>query len=146
MIRIEAVGLMATLIVAAPGAWAANGEGRQGSEVPPLEKLGAGRDCTWARTIDDWEAVDRHHIILRGFGGNGERYLVRFAGTCLANPKFEVSIGVYSRDNRLCPYGGDALILDGERCTILDMWELPRQGARQAQDKPDGNPPDAPSR
>jgi len=91
--------------------------------LPPREKLGKGNDCTWARTIDNWTAVDRDHIIVEGTGT--ERFLVRFSGACIANPAFETAIGVYSRDSRLCPYGGDALILDGQRCTILNIWKLP---------------------
>ena len=95
-------------------------------DIPPIETLGRGNDCTWARSIDDWKPVDRDHILIHG-PGRRDRFLVRVTGTCMANPRFETAIGIQSSDEQLCPYGGDALIMDGERCTILNMWRLPQE-------------------
>lgn len=99
------------------------------TKIPPIETLGRGADCTWARSISDWEVVDRDHIIVKGAGK--DRFLVRFSGACIANPRFETEIGVVSRDSRLCPYGGDALIIGSERCTILNIWQLPPDEKKQ---------------
>lgn len=119
-------------MVALVMAWVAGGSAlaqdkreRPKTRIPPLEQLGRGNDCTWARTITDWEEVDRSHIIVRGAGR--DRFLIRFSGTCMANPRFETEIGVISRDSRLCPYGGDELIIGGERCAILNIWQLPEE-------------------
>ncbi|WP_162937341.1 DUF6491 family protein [Indioceanicola profundi] len=118
-----AVLLAAVLLAAGPVAAQDRAEGKP--RIPPKEQLGRGNDCTYARSIDDWEAVDRDHIIIKGMGR--EEYLVQFSGACIANPRFEHEIGVVSRDSRLCPYGGDALIIGGERCTILNIWQLPQK-------------------
>jgi len=123
--RVLAVGaiLSGLLVPAAPSPASAKDER---AALPPVETLGSGNECTWARTIKNWKAVDREHIIIDGAANT--RYLVRLDGTCFANPRFEIAIGVYSRDSRLCPYGGDSLIIDGEHCTIVNIWKLPGKG------------------
>ncbi|WP_162937672.1 hypothetical protein [Indioceanicola profundi] len=63
-------------------------------------------------------------------GSGTERHLVRFSGACIANPRFEIAVGFESRDFQICPYGQDALMIDGQRCTI---WELPPEGAKTQQ-------------
>ncbi|ACI98994.1 hypothetical protein RC1_1591 [Rhodospirillum centenum SW] len=87
--------------------------------------------CTWARNVDDWQPVDRDHVIIRS--GVRDRYLVRFSGACFGDPKYETAIGVVTRSSQLCGYGGDALIIDGQRCTVLEMWEV-------TQEQPEGSP------
>lgn len=67
-------------------------------------------------------------------GGNGtERYFVRYSGACIANPRSEIAVGFESRDFQTCPYGLDALMIDGQRCTIWDIWDLPPEGANTQQ-------------
>ena len=123
------IGLVGALVAPAlaqettPDLAAAPAVAKEWDGLPAPEALGKGNDCTWARTIDDWDHVDRDHIIVKS--GMRQRFLVRFSGTCTVNPAFGLEIGVVSRDSQLCPYGGDALIIDGERCTILNIWKLP---------------------
>lgn len=125
--RLAIRGLIALTMAAAVTGSALAQEQRQRPKaaIPPIEQLGRGNDCTWARAITDWEEVDRNHIVVRGAGR--DRFLIRFSGACTANPRFEREIGVISRDSRLCPYGGDELIIGGERCTILNIWQLPAE-------------------
>ncbi|HYC02505.1 MAG TPA: DUF6491 family protein [Azospirillaceae bacterium] len=139
MTRTRAVPLHALILGAALlAALPALAQDKPPPELPPRESLGAGNDCTWARTIDDWQAVDREHIIIKG-PSKRDRFLVRFGGACtMSDPKFESQIGIQSSDERLCPYGGDALLLDGERCTILNMWKLPPEGQPSATVAPSG--------
>lgn len=121
--------LLAGAAFAAPGKEATETNGRQ--VVAGVEVIGDGHACTWTRSIDGWEAVDRDHVILIGPGKT--RHLVRFGGACISNPKFEISIGVQSRDSRLCGYGGDSLLIDGERCSILEVWKMPPAEKRTAE-------------
>jgi len=69
-----------------------------------------GSDCISIRTIRDYTPLDRSSLILEG-GGNRLYYVT------LVVSSFELRsshrIGVNSRDEWLCPYGGDQLVFDG---------------------------------
>ena len=62
------------------------------------------------RTIRDYTPLDRSSLILEATGK-------RFYYVTLSGSAFELRssfrIGVESRDDWLCPYGGDRLIMDG---------------------------------
>ena len=65
-----------------------------------------GSDCIWVRSIRDYKPLDDRTLLIY----SGSRpYFVR-----LASPSREMrstsSMVVDSRDDRLCPYGGDGLI------------------------------------
>ena len=68
-----------------------------------------GSDCISIRTIRDYRPLDRSSLIIEGSGK-------RFYYVTLVGSSFGLSgshqIGVESRDDWLCPYGGDSLILD----------------------------------
>lgn len=83
------------------------------------------------RSIRGWQVVSRDMIMVEGIGT--EQYLVRYSGACIANPRFEIAVGFESRDFQTCPYGLDALMIDGQRCTIWDIWDLPPEGANTQQ-------------
>ncbi|MDH3441806.1 MAG: DUF6491 family protein, partial [Gammaproteobacteria bacterium] len=67
-------------------------------------------DCISIRTIRDYTPLDRSSLIIEG-GGSRKYYVT------LLISSFELRsahrIGVDSRDEWLCPYGGDQLIFDG---------------------------------
>lgn len=69
-----------------------------------------GSDCILIRTIRDYTALDRQHLLVYGAGRRA--YFVK-----LSRPAFDLrgSIGmqVVSRDERLCPFGGDGLVFGG---------------------------------
>ena len=66
-----------------------------------------GSDCISVRSIRDYTPLDDRTLLI--WGGSKRPYYVR-----LFQPSFDMnsSIGmrVHSRDDRLCPYGGDGLI------------------------------------
>ncbi len=76
---------------------------------------GTGSDCISIRTIRDYTALDRRSLLVEASGR-------RLYYVTLAMPSNELrssfSIGVESRDQWLCPYGGDRLIFDGLGSTI----------------------------
>jgi hypothetical protein len=81
-------------------------------------------DCFFASTLSDWRPLDNENLILFTIGH--APYHVR-----LNRPAFGLDysavIGVYDRDGRICPYGGDAIIVDGsfsERVMIRSIREL----------------------
>ena len=68
-----------------------------------------GSDCIWIRTIRDYTPLSRDSLLIHSSGKRS--YFVS-----LLTPSFGVGssfqIGTVSRDDRLCPYGGDAIIFD----------------------------------
>jgi hypothetical protein len=67
-------------------------------------------DCFFAVSLTNWRALDDENLIL--FAGRRRPYHV-----VLSRPAFGLNhdfmIGVYDRDGRICPFGGDAIVIDG---------------------------------
>jgi len=67
-----------------------------------------GSDCISIRTIRDYTPLDKSTLLMKG--GGTQNYLVT-----LFSPSFELRssfrLGFTSRDDWLCPYGGDRLVL-----------------------------------
>ena len=111
----------------------------------------AGSDCISIRTIRDYTTLDRSTLLMKG-GGN-RTYLVT-----LMSPAFDLrsstQIGFVSRDDSLCPYGGDRLVLD--RMSNFDVMIrgisrltpgqedelLIRYGKKEPQEQQDQAPPE----
>lgn len=81
-------------------------------------------DCFFAATLHDWRPLDDENLVL--FANGRRPYHVE-----LAMPAFgltyDVRIGVYDRDGRICPYGGDSIVVNGiirERIPIRSMRRL----------------------
>ena len=66
-----------------------------------------GSDCIWVRSIRDYTILDGRTLLIDA--GGKRPYLVQ-----LFRPSFEMksshTMRVHSRDDRLCPHGGDGLI------------------------------------
>ena len=68
-----------------------------------------GMDCISIPTIRDYTTLDESHLIL---WATGRPYLVRvFSPSSDLKTAFRLSFS--SRDDQLCPYGGDELVFDG---------------------------------
>lgn len=67
-----------------------------------------GSDCILIRTIRDYTPLDDRHLLIWGAAKRG--YFVS-----LTRPAFGMRssfrLGFSSRDDQLCPYGGDAVVL-----------------------------------
>lgn len=110
MLTIAALGLLS--------ACAATGPASESTERTTYN------DCFFASSLRDWRPLDDRNLIL--FANGRRPYHVE-----LVRPAFGLSydfmIGVYDRDGRICPFGGDAVIVDGpmpERITIRSIREL----------------------
>ena len=68
-----------------------------------------GSDCIWIRTIRDYTPLSRDSLLIHASGKRS--YFVR-----LQTPRFGLKSacqwGTRSRDDQLCPYGGDSIIFD----------------------------------
>ena len=103
-------------------------DARSGASVDALYR---GSDCILIRTIRDYRTLDRSHLLI--FGPGKRAYFVTLFG-----PAFELrgssSIRVESRDDRLCSYGGDALIFGGFGRDKVTIQSISRVSAEQQQD------------
>ena len=84
-----------------------------------------GDDCFWANSIHDWRAIDDQTLIVWS-PSRSCPYLVELARRCMSI-RFTEDIGFYDRDGRICPYGGDAVIVPrdaGDRCSIASIKRL----------------------
>ena len=66
-----------------------------------------GSDCIWIRTIRDYTALDDKNLLI--WASAKRPYFVRLFSPAWGL-KSSFQIGTVSRDDRLCPYGGDALV------------------------------------
>ena len=68
-----------------------------------------GSDFIWTRTIRDYTPLGRDSLLIHASGKRS--YYVRLLGASLGL-KSSFQLGTRSRDDRLCPYGGDSIIFD----------------------------------
>jgi hypothetical protein len=82
-------------------------------------------DCMFSRGIRDYRALDNRNLIVYGMGRRP--YHVVLASRSM-NVEHEFTIGVYDDgDGRVCPYGRDAILIDGvipERIQIRSIEEI----------------------
>ena len=67
-------------------------------------------DCIWIRTIRDYRPLDSRNLLI--YGSAKTAYYVRLAHPTM-DLRSSMRVGFRSRDNQLCPYGGDQLVFVG---------------------------------
>jgi len=85
----------------------------------------SGNDCFWANSIHNWKVIDDESLIVWS-PSRSCPYLVELARRCLSI-RFTEDLGFYDRDGRICPYGGDAVIVPGptgDRCSIASIRRI----------------------
>lgn len=81
-------------------------------------------DCFFASTLRDWRPLDEQNLIL--FATGRRPYHVELTTPAIGLDT-DVVIGVYDRDGRICPYGGDSIIVNdvvANRIMIDSIREL----------------------
>jgi hypothetical protein len=69
--------------------------------------------CLLVRTITGFRSLDRRRIVVEA----NKPYLIEFAMDCYGLTHAE-TIGYASRDEQICDYRSDAILVEGERCPI----------------------------
>lgn len=96
-------------------------------EDRPGRYVKGGNQCIFFRRLHDWRPLNDTNLILwapsRKFP-----YHIQLAQRC-RGLRFTLSLGFYSRDSNLCPFGGDAILVDRgagrpERCSIAAITKL----------------------
>ncbi len=114
------------LIFTLTAVWA---EEMQPDQIEGIDRNGS--DCIWIRTVRDYTTLDAQNLLLRGSGKRS--YLVT-----LMYPSFELrssmGLGFSSRDDQLCPFGGDGVVFEGlsrEAVRIRSITEVSSDQAEQ---------------
>lgn len=90
-----------------------------------------GSDCILIRTIRDYTPLDDRTMLIWGPAKRG--YFVR-----LSRPAFGMrssfSLGFSSRDDQLCPYGGDSIVFGGMNNDQIRVQSISRVSKEQAEE------------
>ena len=110
-----------------------------------------GSDCISIRTIRDYTPLSRDSLLIHA-SAKRSYFVSLFSPRFGMNSSFQLA--TRSRDDRLCPYGGDALIFgsfQGDEVRIRSIkilnpgqveQVLIRYGKKEPADKPDPAPPE----
>lgn len=90
-----------------------------GKDPPNHPKLTL--DCVAIRTVDRWRVLDPYHVVIYA-PDRSAVYLVELAEYCqpLAQQPDHLDLSAH-QDGHLCAQGGDALIVDNQRCVISSV-------------------------
>lgn len=86
--------------------------------------FGSDNDCFLARIVTDWRPLDNRNLVV--FTGRRSPYHVELSMPT-RNLRFRDSIAFTDRDGRICPYGGDSIVINGampDRITISSIRRL----------------------
>lgn len=81
-------------------------------------------DCFFARSVSDWRPLDNRNLIV--FTSRRNPYHVQLSAPT-TRLRSQDTIGFMDRDGRICPYGGDAIVINGimpDRITIASIRRL----------------------
>ena len=92
-------------------------------EDPPKRLPSGGLDCIFFRSIYDWRAIDRYNLVIWA-PNRRSPYHVELDRPC-DGLRFTDTIAFSSNlDGRLCAFGGDAVVVDHDRCPIGAITKL----------------------
>jgi hypothetical protein len=81
-------------------------------------------DCFFARSISDWRPLDNRNLVV--FTGARRSFHVQLAMRSMSL-RFEDTIAFTDRDGRICPFGGDSIVVNGimpDRIPIASIRRL----------------------
>jgi hypothetical protein len=90
-----------------------------------------GSDCISIRSIRDYTPLDGRTLLI--WGGVSRPYFVRLSSSSY-DLKMAYAMSVDSRDDRLCPYGGDGLSFGSFRQTTVRVRSITRISKEQAEE------------
>ncbi len=90
-----------------------------------------GSDCIWIRSIRDYTPLDDRTLLI--WSGVSRPYFVRLH-TATHDMRSGIAMKLVSRDDRLCPYGGDGLIFGSYETFPATVRSISRITKDQAED------------
>jgi len=90
-----------------------------------------GTDCISIRTIRDYTPLDNRNLLVEAAGRR--HYLVTLVMTSF-ELRSSFRLGFRSRDDWLCPYGGDRIVFEGLANDEISIRSITRLTAEQTED------------
>lgn len=120
------------IVIAAIGSSFAHAVGASEEREKDFKDLDLrGSDCILIRTIRDYTPLDDRNLLVWGPAKRG--YLVT-----LFRPAFDMRssfrLGFSSRDDQLCPYGGDSLVFGDLASDTVRIQSISRVSEEQAEE------------
>jgi hypothetical protein len=81
-------------------------------------------DCFFANAVTDWRPLDSMNLVV--FTGGRQPYHVQLSMRSM-NLRYEDTIAFTDRDGRICPFGGDSIVINGgvtDRISIASIRRL----------------------
>ena len=81
-------------------------------------------DCFFARSVTDWRPLDNRNLVV--FAGARRAYHVELSMRSMSL-RYQDQIAFTDRDGRICPYGGDSIVVNGalpDRISISSIRRL----------------------
>jgi hypothetical protein len=107
------------------------GRAEEDKSATPRDLDLRGSDCILIRTIRDYTPLDDRNLLIWGPAKRG--YFVT-----LFRPAFGMRssfrLGFSSRDDQLCPYGGDSVVFGGLNDDKISVQSISRVNAEQAEE------------
>ncbi|MEQ9563445.1 MAG: DUF6491 family protein [Woeseiaceae bacterium] len=119
--------VIVVLLVSTSSVFGADQEASRGLS----DDYGRGSDCIWLRTVRDYTTLDDQNLLIRGAGKRD--YLVTLMHRSFGL-KSSIGLGFSSRDDQLCPYGGDALVFDGLNREEVGIRSISKVSPEQAEE------------
>ncbi len=133
--KIRTIGYLTAFIILAAGITAIAEEAKikalSADEYQALiSSYNKADDCVFSRNINSWVVLDNQSLIL--YAPSKKHPFYAKLSRRSHNLKFTQTIGIYSKfDNRFCPYGGNALFIDGDRYSLWAIKKLDKNTAKQ---------------
>jgi hypothetical protein len=122
--RAMVVALLALMIQSCAGS-----AGRA-NELATERSVTVGTDCFFVSQARDFRNLDDRNLIV--FAPRNQPFHVELASGCFGLRGSSI-IALRSRTDRMCGFGGDAVVVDGalpERCPVLGVTRLDEDGLR----------------
>lgn len=117
--RLVVAAGFACLVLAGCAGSPSTGDGTTANRISP-----AASDCIINSGIRDYATLDNRNLIIYGPGRRAYHVVLT---TPSLDIEHEYRIGIFDRDGRICPFGGDAIIIQGpitERIPIRSIERL----------------------
>lgn len=98
---------------------------------PPSGEQISGTVCIFSDDIRSWRRLDDRNIIV--YARARQPYLVELFRP-VPGLSYEFRVGFYDRDGRLCPFGGDALIVNGIQTEAYQIVGITRLSPERLQE------------
>lgn len=119
------------MLVTIATAAVASGCGSMGSAAGGSPAFLTYDDCFFARAMSDWRPLDNRNLVV--FTGARRAYHLQLASPS-RGLRFDDTLAFTDRDGRICPFGGDAVVINGLMPDRIPIASIRRMDEGQLED------------